>query len=77
MQGKLNSLSAAEEGEHSTKAKLRTIQQLLAKLYQRFDEENALYDHKVTGLFDTLRKVDSALKDTANDLHLEGTHTHN
>jgi hypothetical protein len=51
---------------------MRTIQQLLTKLQQRFDEENALYEHKITGLFDTLRKVENGLKDNANDLEVEG-----
>ena len=47
---------------------MRNIQNLLAKLQKRFDEENELYDQKVTSLFETLRKVENGVKDNSNDL---------
>lgn len=68
MHNKLNSIVPAHEdtGEQSSKAKIRNIQQLLGKLQQRYDEENAMYEHKVAALFENLRKVENSLKDNQN-----------
>lgn len=43
---------------------------MLANLQRRFDEENEIYEKKVAGLFETLRKVENGLKDSANDLEV-------
>jgi hypothetical protein len=40
-----------EAGEQSNKAKIRNIQHLINKLQQKYEEENAMYEHKVNNLF--------------------------
>lgn len=68
MHNKLNSIVPPHEdsGEQSSKAKIRNIQQLINKLQQRYDEENAMYEHKVAALFENLRKIENSLKDNQN-----------
>jgi hypothetical protein len=44
---------------------------LVAKLQQRYDEENVLYEHKIANLFENLRKIENNLKDNSNDLEIE------
>lgn len=74
IQQKLNSLpqSLDEQPEQGQKAKIRTLQQCLQKVQGRCEEENIVWEHKVTSMFDYLRKLEHSLKETNNEIEIEG-----
>lgn len=43
----------------------------LQKLHSRAEEENILWEHKVTTMFDHLRKIEHTLKETNNQIEIE------
>ena len=66
-------LPVEEQADPHHKSKVRTLQQYIGKLQSRYEEEGILYDHKVNAMFDHLRRIEHLVKDTTNELEIEGT----
>ena len=73
LENKLQALHPPDAHEQSHKLKARALQQAVAKLQTRLDEDNIHYDHKLNSMFDVLRKLEHTLKETSNELEIECT----
>jgi hypothetical protein len=68
LEGKLSHFAHKDAAD---KQRLRSLHQMLSKLQQRAEETAVDHDHRLAGLADSLRKVESALRESQAEVEVE------